>query len=135
MKKFFPLILAISVGLGGYFYFNLPVVSEMNIKNVYVYNYDTYKDKNPTPFIRVEEKKLMDIIVETINSSKSTKREISVTNPNYVLDVRYSEDKIKTFHLWLTESTKIGMYKNKEDNRFLILSEKDTNKLKTLMFR
>ena len=57
-----------------------------------------------------------------------------MTNPNYVLDVIYDKDKKKTLHFWLNESTTIGMYKNK-DNKFLILSEKDTNKLKTLMFR
>ena len=123
MKKFFPLILALVVGIGGYFYFNHNEISEIGIKSIYVYSYDTYKDKNPSPFIKLEKKDLVNIVIETINSSKSTKREISVTNPNYVLDIRYDKNKKRTLHLWLNEDTTIGMYKNKDsNNRYMIFS-------------
>lgn len=135
MKKFFPLILAIAVGLGGFFYFNHNEISQFGIEKVYIYNYNEYKDKNPSPFVKIEKKTLVDIVVETINSSNNIKKEINIANPNYVLDVLYSNNKKKTFHLWLNENTTIGMYKNKNSNRFLILSKEDTNKLKTLMFR
>lgn len=135
MKKFFPLILAITVGLGGFFYFNHNEISQFDVKNVYIYNYDEYKDKNPSPFVKLEKKNLIDIVVETINSSNNTKRELNMANPNYVLDVLYSKNKKKTFHLWLNENTTIGMYKNRDNNHFLILSKEDTTRLKTLMFR
>lgn len=135
MRKCFPLIFAIFVGLGGFIYFNHNEISQFGVRNVHIYNYDEYKDRNPSPFVKIEKKNLIDIVVDTVNSSNATKKNISIANPNYALDVIYSKDKKETLYLWLNENTTVGMYQNKDSNRFLVLSKEDTTRLKTLMFR
>lgn len=135
MKKFFPLILALVVGLGGFFYFNQKEVTPSKVDKIYIYDYKEYKNKKPSPFIKVEKKEAIKIVVDTINSSKSTNREISIAEANYVLDVIYSKGKKEVFNLWINENTTSAMYQVKDSGDFLILSDQDTSRLKTLIFR
>lgn len=137
MKKFFPLLLAIAVGLGGYLYFNQKIVSTSGIEQINIYHNDDYNDKNLSPFIKLEKQKFIKIVINTINSAETTDREMNSTPQNLVLDIVYSKDKKETFWLWLNENTTSAMYtkQNKDDMSFHILSKKDTNKLKTLIFR
>ncbi len=136
MKKFFPLLLAIAVGLSGYLYFNQKVLSTSGIEQVHIYTKDDYNSKKPYPFIKLEEQNLIDIVVSTINSAEITNREMSATSPNYVLDIIYSKNKKETFLLWLNEDTTSAMYKNKNKDALVhIASKKDTGRLNTLIFR
>lgn len=135
MNKFLPLILALAVGLGGYIYFNPKVLTGSGIEKVYIYNHDDYKTKKPLPFIKLEKQNLIDIVINTINSSHMTEAELSVTESNYVLDMFYKKDEKETFYLWLNKDTKNAMYQDKNDVGFHIITEDDTSKLKTLIFR
>lgn len=135
MKRFFPLILAITIGLSGYLYFNQKVITKYGIEKVIIYTSDEYKAKKPSPSIKLEKQNLIDIIVDTINSSETLDREINVNDANYVLDVIYSKDKKETFFLWINENTTSAMYQNKSEVNFHIVSKEDTIKLKTLIFR
>lgn len=135
MRKFLPLILAILIGLSGYLYFNQKVLSASGIEQVYIYNNDDYKSKNPSPFMKLEQQSLIDTVVKTINSSESVNRELSTTPPNYVFDIIYSKNKKETFYLWINEDTSSAMYKNKDDSTVHIVSKEDTNRLNTLVIR
>lgn len=136
MRKFFPLILAMAVGLGGYFYFNHDQIYPIGAKKIYVYDFKDYKGKKPSPLIKIEEKNLVSTVSEAVKSSSAvTGKEVSLTNPNYILEIRYQKDKIKIFELWLSENTTSGMIKDNSDNNFSVLSKEGTNKLKTLIFR
>lgn len=135
MKKLFPLILALAIGLGGYLYFNPKVLTSSGIEKVYIYTHKDYKTKKPLPFIKLEKQNLIDIVVNTINSSHSIDKELSVAESNYVLDIFYKKDDKQTFYLWLNQDTKNAMYQNKNDVGFHVITEDDTSKLKTLIFR
>lgn len=137
MKKFFPLILAIVIGLSGYLYFNQKVLPTSGVEQVAIYNSDDYKSKNPSPFMKLEKQKPIDTVVKTINSSESVSRELGTTPHNYVVDIIYSKNKKETFFLWINEDTSSAMYKNKnkDDSVFHIVSKEDTNRLNTLIFR
>ncbi len=135
MKKLFPLILAIAIGLGGYLYFNQSVLPKSKVDKVLFYDTTEYKKKKPSPIIKLEKKDPINIVVKTINSSHNIEKDTGVTDHNYVLEMIYSKDKKQVFYLWLNEDTTSAMFQNKEDVAFHIVSKDDTNKLKTLMFR
>ena len=135
MRKIFPLLIAIAVGLSGFLYFKEDVLINSKIDKIFIYTNEEYKTKKPSPFIKLEEDNPIDIVVDTINSSHNAKGEIEVTEPNYVLDVIDSKDEKQVFSLWLNENTTSAMYQRKKGVNFYIVSKKDTNKLKTLIFR
>lgn len=134
MRKFFPLILAILVGITGYLYFNQNLLKASQIDSVEIYNYTDYKTKKGTPFMKLETDKLISMFVRTVNSSEITMRELSVTEPDFLIEV-ISKGKKDIFSLWLGEDTTRGMYENKENKSFYIITKSSTNKLKTLLFR
>lgn len=135
MKKIFPLLLAIAIGLSGYLYFNQNILTSRGIEKVFIYSHDEYKEKKPLPFIKVEKQNLINIVIDTINSSQDIDRELSVTEYHYVLDIIYEENNKETFYLWINEDTNNAMYQNKNDLSFHVITQDDTNKLKTLIFR
>ena len=137
MKKFFPLILAVVIGLGGYLYFNQKVIPSSGVEQVYIYENDNYKPKNPSPFIKLEKKKPIKTVVHMINDSESVDREINTTPQHYVVEIIYSKNKKETFLLWLNKETSSAMFKNKnsDKNTFHIVSKEDTNRLKAIIFR
>ena len=135
MRKIFPLLIAIAVGLGGFLYFKQDVLINSKIDKIFIYTNEEYKTKKPSPFIKLEKDNPIDIVVDTINSSHNTKREMDVTEPNYVLDLLNSKDEKQVFSLWINENTTSAMYQREKGVNFYIVSKKDTNKLKTLIFR
>lgn len=135
MRKFFPLILAIAIGLGGYFYFNPKVIATSKVDKVVIYTYDEYKSKKPLPFIKLDKSKRINTVLDTINNSEDVGKNLGLSNANYILDIIYLDKSKETFFLWLNENTNNAMYQNKRDKSFYILSTEDTNGLKTLIFR
>lgn len=135
MRKFFPLILAIAIGLGGYFYFNQDELIKSKIDEIFIYVNEDYKSKKPSPFIKLEKENPINIVVDTINSSNNNKSDMDITEPNYVLDVINSKGEKQVFSLWINENTTSAMYQKKNDTNFYIVSKENTNKLNTLIFR
>lgn len=134
MRKFFPLILAFLVGITGYLYFNHSLLKAYQIESVQIYNYTDYANKSATPLMKLETDKLISMFVRTVNSSEITDRELSVTEPDFLIEV-ISKGNKDIFSLWLSEDTTRGMYTNKKSRNFYIITKSSTNKLKTLLFR
>lgn len=135
MRRFFPLILAIAIGLGGYFYFNQKVIATSKVDTVFLYTYDDYKSKKPSPFVKLDKTKRINTVLDTINNSTDVGKNLDVSTAGYVLDINYLDKSKETFFLWLNENTNNAMYQNKKDKSFYVLSKEDTNGLKTLIFR
>ena len=136
MRKFFPLILSIAFGISGFLYFNNSNVYNFKVEKVHIYTYENYNSKNSSPTILLSKKELIDILVNTINSSNKIQDTLNLSSPNYVVDVLYSKNKKDTFYLWITDNSNSGIYMNIKDTRtgYAILKD-DTSKLKTLLYR
>ena len=134
MRKIFPLILSILVGVSGYLYFNQDLITKSQIDNILIYNYSDYADNKITPFMKLDTEKRIKMFVKSVNTSEVTDAEISVTDPDFLVEIIDNEKK-DVFSLWLDEDTTRAMYKNKESRNFYIITKSNTNKLKTLLFR
>ncbi|AFS77889.1 hypothetical protein Curi_c08160 [Gottschalkia acidurici 9a] len=136
MKKFFPLILSIAFGISGFLYFNNSNVYNFKVEKVHIYTYENYKSKSPSPTILLNKKELINILVNTINSSNKIQDTLNLTSPNYVVDILYSKKKKDTFYLWISDNSNSGIYVNAKDTSkgYAILKD-DTSKLKTLLYR
>lgn len=134
MRKIFPIILAIIVSILGYLYFNQGFISASQIDSVDVYHYKDSEDKKASPLMKLDSKKLIKIFAETVNSSEITDAELSVTDPDFLIEVVEKGNK-NVFTLWINEDTNRAMYKNKKSRKFYIITKSSTIKLKTLLFR
>lgn len=135
MKRILPLVIAIIVGLGGFLYFNEKTISTSNIESIFIYSQEEYISKKPTPLIKLQDKKPVDTVVNTIVSSQDTNRKVNINEPDYVIDINYTKDEKKVFLLWINENTSSAMFQNKNTLDFYIASKKCTTSLKTLIFR